>query len=403
MFNRPFISKLLFLIGAYLFSSIVFSSCNSTDSENNDNSDCITIGAVFNETGWMAAYDQPTKKAVVLAIKHINQNGGILGKECKLIEFDGKTDPAEVANATEKLIEMGAEIIIAPGDFDIGGPACLKTQENGLVGLSAIATSTKFGSSELGDKQFTIAMWNNTMGASIAEYGFENRGWQNAWILTDTTIDYSRELSKYFAEQFTSIGGNLFGEIKFSQNDTDFTDIINTIQSFQKSADVIYISSYSPGLLEIIKQIRNSGISVPIAGGDTYDDRKLFDELGSDLGYEIYFATHSWLGSGLSDNMDQFISLYKNEYGHEAESSFIVMGWDLIQLLKKAIESNGSTNGESLALQMVVLNYDLLSGNLKWESASEGHQPLKSAAIIKLTSGEAEFISWWDVESPPKP
>src|SRR4030067_2249251 len=54
----------------------------------------IIIGAVFDRTGWMAAYDDPPRSAAFLAGKVLNERGGILGRPGALIEIDGKTDPA---------------------------------------------------------------------------------------------------------------------------------------------------------------------------------------------------------------------------------------------------------------------------------------------------------------------
>ena len=96
----------------------------------------ITIGAVFNATGWMADYDQPPRSGALLKIKEVNAAGGVLGRELKLIELDGKTDPATVGNAALQLIDQGADVIIAPCDFDIGGPASQEAQKAGLVGVS---------------------------------------------------------------------------------------------------------------------------------------------------------------------------------------------------------------------------------------------------------------------------
>jgi hypothetical protein len=51
----------------------------------------LTMGAVFHATGWMASFDQLPRQGVVLAIEEVNKAGGILGREVKLIELDGKT------------------------------------------------------------------------------------------------------------------------------------------------------------------------------------------------------------------------------------------------------------------------------------------------------------------------
>src|SRR5215207_3419096 len=107
--------------------------------------DPIIIGAAVNLTDWMAAYDVPPLEGAKLAVKKINEAGGVLGRELQIIELDGKTDPATVGNVARELIEQGAEIILAPCDFDYGAPASQAAQEAGLVGVSFCASSPLFG------------------------------------------------------------------------------------------------------------------------------------------------------------------------------------------------------------------------------------------------------------------
>ena len=132
-------------------------------------SEPLIIGAVFNSTGWMADYDQPPRSGALIKIDEINEAGGILGREVQLIELDGKTDPATVGNAALQLIDQGAEVMIAPCDFDIGAPASQAAQDAGMVGISTCASSPLYGSEALGDKQFSAVMWNNIMSAGAAD------------------------------------------------------------------------------------------------------------------------------------------------------------------------------------------------------------------------------------------
>jgi branched-chain amino acid transport system substrate-binding protein len=363
----------------------------------------LIIGAVFNATGWMATYDQMPRGAALLAIEDINAKGGVLGRELKLIELDGKTDPATVGNAARQLIQQGAEVVIAPCDFDIGAPASQAAQEAGMVGVSTCATSPLYGSEALGDKQFTVGMWNNIMGAAMAEYGYKELGWQTGYIVVDTSIDYSTSLGDYFAEQFEKLGGKIVGRDTFTAGDEDFSAQIQRIKSLPEEPDVLYITGVMPDLGTILRQVRAAGIETPMAGGDTYDDTELFKLLGPELGNNLYMATHSWLGPEVGGEMTRFIDLYKAEYGEPPASAFIVMGWDTVKVLAQAIEKAGTTDGAAVAQAMEEMEFDLLSGKLDWTSAEEGHVTLKAAAIVEVQGGKPSFLGWARPESPPEP
>jgi branched-chain amino acid transport system substrate-binding protein len=363
----------------------------------------LIIGAVFNATGWMATYDQMPRGAALLAIEDINAAGGVLGRQLQLIELDGKTDPATVGNAARQLIQQGAEVIIAPCDFDIGAPASQAAQEAGMVGVSTCATSPLYGSEALGDKQFTVGMWNNIMGAAMAEYGYKELGWRTAYIVVDTSIDYTLSLGEYFGEHFVALGGEVVGRDTYTAGDEDFSAQIQRIKALPEEPDVLYITGVMPDLGTILRQVRAAGIETPMAGGDTYDDTELFKLLGPELGNNLYMATHSWLGPETGEEMTRFIELYKAEYGEPPASAFIVMGWDTVKVLAQATEKAGTTDGAAVAKAMEEIEFDLLSGKLDWTSAEEGHVTLKAAAIVEVQGGKPSFLGWARPESPPEP
>jgi branched-chain amino acid transport system substrate-binding protein len=369
----------------------------------------IIIGAVFNATGWMADYDQPPREAALLAVEDINAAGGILGREVQLIERDGKTDPTIVREVAQELIDEGAHAIIAPCDFDIGGPASQAAQEAGLVGISTCATSPLYGSDILGDKQFTVGAWNNILAAAMAEYGYEELEWRTAYVVVDTSIDYTLSLGEYFGEHFTALGGEILGEDTYVAGDEgflaqeDLSAQIEAILALEEEPDVLYVTGYSPYLGDVLLAMRQAGIETPLAGGDTYDDVNLFALLGPMHGTNIYMATHSWLRPEAGEEMARFIELYEAEYGVLPLSSFIVVGWDTVKILAEAMEAAGTTDGAAVAAAMEEMEFDLLSGQLAWSSAVEGHATQKSTAIVQLQEGRPSFLGWARPENPPEP
>lgn len=362
----------------------------------------LTIGAVFHATGWMASFDQLPRQGVVLAIEEINKAGGILGREVQLIELDGKTDPATVANASIQVIEQGAEVMIAPCDFDQGAPVSIEAQKVGLVGISTCASSPLYGSVALGDKQFTTSMWNNTMGAAGAEFGYKDKGWRTAYVVADVS-EYGRTLADSFRDHFETLGGEILGEDTYTYGDQDFSAQINRIQALDNPPDVLYISSFMPDIGTIVRQVRGADIEAAIMGGDGYETPEFYEAIGAEAGNEIYIVTHSWLGPEAGPAMAEFVKLYEAKFGEPPEVSYIVMGWDTVQILAQAIEHAGTTEGEALAKAMEELEYELLSGSLKWTPAAEGHFPQKSAAVLEVQEGQPAFVKWVLPESVPQP
>jgi len=365
--------------------------------------DKITFGGALCLTGAQAPLDTPSFKGAQVAIKELNDRGGLLGKQVEFVNLDGKSDPVTVGNVTVELIDNGADLIVAPCDFDFGGPASRAAQEAGLVGVSTCASDPLYSSWTLGDKQFTLSMWNTTMGAVAADFAVKERGWKTAYVVTDQFIAYTKSLSKYFVAQFQANGGEIILEDTYTYGDNDFSAQIARLQALGKKPDVIFVSSYGQDIGVIIRALREVGYDAPVLGGDAYDDPAMHQALGEQFGSNIFFVTHTAMVPEAHPDMQKFIDLYTQMHGGPPESSFVATGWDTIMMLAQAVEAAGSTDGEAVAKALEDGQFKLLTGDLDYRSAEEGHMPDKAAVMIELKGGKPNFLGWRRPESVPAP
>jgi branched-chain amino acid transport system substrate-binding protein len=365
--------------------------------------DEILIGGALSLTGVQAPLDTPGFKGAQVAVKAINDAGGLLGKQVKFVNIDGKSDPVTVGNVAVELIDKGADLIVAPCDFDFGGPASREAQAAGLVGISTCASDPLYSSWSLGDKQFTLSMWNTTMGATAADYALKERGWKTAYVVTDQFIAYTKSLSKYFVEHFKAIGGEVILEDTYTNGDNDFSAQLARLQALGKKPDVIFISSYGTDIAVMIRALREVGYDAPVLGGDSYDDPAIHEALGAKLGNDIYFVTHTWMGPEAHPDMPKFIELYKEMFGEDPDTSFVATGWDTVMLMAEAVKMAGSTDGAAVAKALEEGDFKLLTGDLAYKNAEEGHAPDKAAVLVELKAGEPSFLGWRRPESIPNP
>ena len=47
--------------------------------------------------------------------------------------------------------------------------------------------------------------------------------------------------------------------------------------------------------------------------------------------------------------------------------------------------------------------FNLLTGDLDYSNAADGHYPYKAAALVALTEGKPSFLGWRNPENPPAP
>ena len=353
--------------------------------------DPIVIGAPVHMTGWMAAYDQPPLQGAKLAVQYLNENGGVLGRQLEIIEADGKTDPATVGNVAIELIDQGADVLMAPCDFDYGAPVSQAAQAAGIVGVSFCASSPLYGSEALGDLQFTTSMWNQTMSAAAAEYAIQE-GWMNAAVIADTATEYTQSLGEYFIEAFEHAGGTIVADDTYQQGDMQIDAQIQRLEGLDTPPDVIFLSTNMPDYAMMVRELRSAGLEQPLMGGDAMDTVEFYPAVGEELGNNIFISTHSFVGPGVSEDMDLFLELFEAEYGSPPETAFAVMGWDTVMALAQAMEAAGTTDGPEVAAALEEGQFELLSGNLDWTTAEEGHMPNKEAFILEVVDGQPTFV-----------
>ena len=392
--------KSLGMIALVLVVGLVVISCGPGRGKEGST---VMIGGALCLTGIQAPLDEPSVRGAQLAVDELNKKGGILGKKVEFINLDGKSDPVTVGNVAVELIKKGAKAIIAPSDFDFGGPASREAQKAGIVGISPCASSPLYGSKTLGDKQFTMSMWNTTMGAATAEFSYNQKGWRTGYVVTDTFIDYTKSLSRYFIQHFKKLGGTIIFEDTYVQGAQDFSAQLARLKATGKKAQFIFISSYMPDLGTIIRTIREAGINVPIVGGDSYDDPGLFKALGEKYGSDIYFDSHSFLAPGVTPGMNGFLAAYKAKFNSEPDAVWVAPGWDAVMILAEAMNKAGTTDGAAVAKTMESTEFILLTGKLKWSSAATGHEPDIEAPLIQLDKAVPKFIGWVRPKEIPAP
>ncbi len=72
-------------------------------------------------------------------------------------------------------------------------------------------------------------------------------------------------------------------------------------------------------------------------------------------------------------------------------------------VLAQAVELAGTTEGAAVAKALEEGEFKLLTGDLSYRNADEGHAPDKAAVLIEVSGGKTGFLGWRTPENPPAP
>jgi branched-chain amino acid transport system substrate-binding protein len=252
--------------------------------------DPIKIGSPYNLTGGYASIDNPAANGSRLAVKEINEAGGVLGRPLEIIIEDGKSDVPTITSVAKKLVEEdGVNVMAGLTDTSYMLAAGPVAQEAGIPFLDVGGTAPLI--TTVGDYIFMLPFGDNVQAAVAAEYAHE-QGWKTAALLLDEAMDYTKFLAKYFKDRFTmeDIGGEIVSELSYSMGDTDFSAQLTEFVNLDPKPDFLFISANPGEIGTIVRQARDLGLTMPIVGGDGYDT-PLLAELGGDAATNIYFTT----------------------------------------------------------------------------------------------------------------
>jgi branched-chain amino acid transport system substrate-binding protein len=346
----------------------------------------ITIGGGFALTGDESALDLPAANGAKLAVKEINANGGVLGKQINLIVHDSQYKMDVTAQTAKQFVEQDkVPLMIGYTDTDsvlASGPTF---QAAKIPFITVGATSPKIPS-QVGDMMFLACFGDNVQAAVGAEYSYDKFG-HNAYFLWDKGVEYTTLLGAYFKSRFTELGGTIALEESYDDKATDFSPQIAKIKALSTKPDFYYIAAMPYNIGPIVKQFRAAGITGPIVGGDGYDTPDLLTVAGS-AADNVFFTTHALMdATGGTDGIKKFMAAYKTEYTHDPENAFAALGYDTVYLLADAIKrANGTDSAAVKAALEGTKDFKGITGSVTF--GANVHVPQKGVTMIAVSGGK---------------
>jgi branched-chain amino acid transport system substrate-binding protein len=364
---------------------------NTTAEGGNTGGGTIKIGADLEITGGQASFGDSALKGAKLAVKEINDAGGVLGKKLELIEADNASKSEEATRAAQKLITTNKVVAI------IGATTSTNTlgivpvvQEKGIPLVSSSATNPKVTVDErtgdLNEWVFRASFIDPFQGEVMAKFAKDTLNAKTAVIYTDASSDYSKGLQTFFKATFTKNGGSIISEESYQQKDSDFKAVLTRIK--ESNPDVIYLPGYYEEVGKIVKQAREMGITVPFMGGDGWDSPQLAEIAGTEALNNTYMSNH-YSPEDSSPEVKSFVDAFKSANGDLVPDGMAALGYDAVKLVADAIKHANSTDPEKLKEALAATkDLQLATGKI---TMNDTHDPVKAAVVLKFVGGVQTF------------
>ena len=302
--------------------------------------DAIKIGLATPLTGASAQDGKAIQEGVNLAVKQINDQGGIDGKQVEVVAEDDKGDPSEAATVANKMAQDDGILAIV-GDFNSSCTlaAAPTYNQTGIVQISPGSSSEAV--TDAGDYTFRTITTDAVQGQYLADWCVNELGYKNIAILYEND-DYGLGLADVAERETKALGAKTLVREAYEVNQTDFSTVLTKVA--KSKADVLIIGGLYNETALIAKQRAKAGLAdLPIMGVDAiYSDALV--ELGGKAVNGIKLTAYF---SDSSDNKvtQDFIKAYTDEYG-KAPGTYAAYAYDATLIILDAIKNAGTDRKE---------------------------------------------------------
>jgi len=345
----------------------------------------LIIGIVGPETGEEANYGTSVVEGALAAAKRFNANGGIGGKEIKVLHFDDKSDVGLTTKIVKDLIGQKAiAILAAPTGSSTFAPVHLVNESKTIF----ISVGSRRHLKASGEYVFRTAVPDETATEDLIKYAIADLG-VNYVLVTASDNDFSLDLSSMFKKALEKYHGVIKLEVDTYDTFTGGRNMGAVIGAIKKSPDTLHGVIYTGGATEgvlLAQELRKAGLTLPVIGGeDLFSEEYLKggEAVNETLTYTTFFADNK------SAKMEEFIK----DYGKAKPDRFAALAYDSFMLVADAIKEAGSTD-TSRVRESLINRKDCIGVTGKTSFTAE-NMPIKHPTICKIKkgeTGEAKFV-----------
>ena len=323
---------------ALLLGLLLFSSCE----EKKKNT--VKVGLLHSLTGTMAISETAVRDAELLAIREINESGGILGCQIKPVEEDGKSNPKMFAEKARKLITED-EVATIFGCWTSDSRKAVKPVVEEYYNL--LWYPVQYEGFEASPNIMYMGASPNQQVVPAIEYCAKNLG--KKMFLIGSDYIFPRTANKIINAQLKYLGAECVGEVYVPMHESDFAKVIEQIR--KAKPDVIINTLNGDSNQHFFAQLRYAEMSskdFPVMSFSVSEAE--IDSIGSDKAAGHYVSWNYFESTQTAKNR-KFVDAYKKEYGENRSiGDPVEAGYNAVYLWASSCERAGTFEVEPVRI-----------------------------------------------------
>ena len=347
--------------------------------------DTVTVGILHSITGTMAISETGSTQAEKLAIKQINESGGVLGRQIKYIQEDGASDWPTFAEKSRKLLVKDKVAAVMGCWTSASRKAALPVfeQYNGMLFYPTFYE----GLEQSPNVVYTGQEATQQIIASI-DWVVKTKGVKTFYLLGSDYI-WPRTSMKIARKHIAKLGLKVVGEEYYPLGHTQFNSVINKVKL--KKPDIIFAAVVGGSNVAFYKQVKAAGIDwrkeKPLMLTISVTEDEVLGIGGENL--VGAYSSMKYFQSLTNSNNESFVKAFKDMWGEDSVIGDVTQAAYLGPWIwKYAVEKAGSFDIDKLK--------EVLPG-IEVTTAPEGYvkvhenQHLWSKARIGLAREDGQF------------
>ena len=346
----------------------------------------IYLGVSGPLTGPNAQYGAQWKQGFDLALDQINGSGGIKGRPLRYIFEDTQSDPKQTVAVAQKFVS-DKRIVAELGDFS--SPASMAAspiyQRAGLLQFGFTNSHPDF--TKTGD-----FIWSNSVSQAEeqplnAAFAVKRLGFRRIAVLHLNT-DWGRTSKDHLVTAAKALGAEIVATEGYQPEEKDFRSTLVRVRDAKP--DSLFLVSYYADAALLVRQARQTGLTVPVAAASSIYSPK-FVELGGDAA-EGVFTSSRFFPEDPRPEVQTFVQAFRAKYGKEPDA-FNSYAYDTIvlfgQVLREAPDLERKTIRDTLAKVKDVPS--VIYGKASFDPATRRVAGAQSAELVVK---DGRFTLW---------
>ena len=327
----------------------------------------VKVGVMMAFTGGSSSMGYGEMKGIQLAQKQLGADN------IELVQMDSQCDAGVSPDAMRRLVQQKVVAVIGDGCSSASVAALPIANENKIPMISPSASSPKLSIAD--DYFFRVVPPDNFQGAFLAQSVWD-RGIKTAAVFY-TDEPYGTAMNTVFTQKFTSLGGKVLTSVGAKSDVIALQSQIDTIKASKPGAVVFVANSVTSGAAAI-KLARQSGMAVPLFGGDGLYDSNLVSYAGT----AAEGLTITSFPTGSASFKQSLLSAYGGEQLYAAAEAY-----DAFQAINIAVK-NGATTGADIKAYLPKESFDGVTAHIKFDQNGEISDPSYKYALLTVKNGQ---------------